>query len=91
MDHLFERPRCKSAQMSPAPVRWTAQWMTSRGPKHIMWRHGEPLLFHTRREARAWIEENYGYIKTRPDLRAHPHNWRLPRAIRVAVILKELP
>lgn len=48
-----------------------------------------PVLFHTRREARKFIESKYGYIRIRPDLRAEPHGWRLPRAVKVAVILKE--
>lgn len=81
----------KRLKRRPAPILWAVQWVTKAGPEWIIWRHCLPLLFLTRREARAWIEENYGYIKTRPDLRANPHNWRLPRAMRVAVILKELP
>ena len=65
--------------------RWTVKWHPG-----IMWHNCDPLLFQTRREARAYIEKQYGYIKTRADLRRDPYNWRLPKAIRVQVILKEI-
>lgn len=42
-------------------------------------------LFRTRRECRAFIDERYGYIRSRPDLRAEPHGWRIPRAVPVQV------
>jgi len=54
-----------------------------------MWHNCLPLLFQTRREAREHIETEYGYIKTRDDLRKPPHNWRLPKAVKLNVILKE--
>ena len=44
-----------------------------------------PALFLTRKAAREDIEKIYGYIRRRPDLRRPPHNWRMPRAIRVTV------
>lgn len=47
---------------------------------------GWPQLFRTRRECRAWIEEHHGYIRTREDLRRPPHNWRMPRAVKVDVV-----
>ena len=31
------------------------------------------------------IEENYGYIKTRPNLRQYPYGWRLPKPIKVTI------
>jgi hypothetical protein len=42
--------------------------------------------FRTRRACRDWIEQEYGYIRTRPDLRREPHCWRVPRAVKVKVI-----
>jgi len=42
-------------------------------------------VFRTRSKARCWIEENYGYIRNRPDLRAEPHGWRVPLAVKVKV------
>jgi len=53
------------------------QWHPEAGP-------GEYRLFRTRRACRAYIEERYGYFR-RPDLRAEPHGWRIPRAVRVMV------
>lgn len=53
----------------------------------VMWEAGAPLLFHTRRAARVYIRERYGYIKDRPDLRAEPYGWKTPLAIRVSVTI----
>ena len=71
--------------MDADPIRWAVRW--HRG---IMWHACLPLLFQTRRECRAYIEKEYGYIKRRPDLRAEPHNWRMPVATSVRVILREV-
>ncbi len=54
-------------------------WMPEPGP-------GAFRLFRTRRECRAYIEERYGYIRDRADLQNEPHGWRMPQAVRVAVI-----
>lgn len=53
--------------------------------KHVVYDHALPALFHTRREARAFAESKYGYIRERPDLRAEPHGWHMPQAIRVVI------
>ena len=44
-----------------------------------------PLLFRTRREARAFIKSRYGYIATRKDLRGYGHGWRMPQPVRVRI------
>ncbi len=44
-----------------------------------------PAMFRTRQEARAWAIRHYGFIRDRADLRAPPHEWRMPRPVRVAV------
>ncbi len=49
------------------------------------------MAFRTRREARAYIEKQYGYIRNRPDLQASPHCWRMPKAVRISVTVTELP
>jgi hypothetical protein len=69
------------------PVRWTLKWV-SLGDTHIMWHECQPLLFRTKREARDYAEREYGYIKERQDLRMPPHNWRMPKPVRVDVILR---
>jgi hypothetical protein len=52
--------------------------------------HGKVLqLFTTRRECRAWIKEEYGYIRYRPDLLTEPHCWRVPHPVRVTVEVTE--
>jgi hypothetical protein len=68
--------------------RWAV--LTPWQPFNVLWNRGEPLLFHTRKEARSWAKENYGYILTRPDLRTDPHNWRMPRPVMVSVKLEVL-
>ena len=68
---------------------WAGQWHTKNKldgeTKHILYENCLPMLFHTRREAREYINKKYGYIRTRPDLRAEPHGWRLPTAVKVKV------
>ncbi len=75
-------------------TRWAACWNSDGldGPKeHIIGHLGMPALFKTRREARAFIAEHYGYIKNRPDLRAWPHGWRLPVPKRVTIAIIQEP
>lgn len=74
--------------MPRSNTRWAVKWRSTH-ESCLMWRQCLPLLFRTRKEARAWIEANYGYIRTRPDLRAAPHGWRMPQAVLVTVTLKE--
>jgi hypothetical protein len=76
-------------------LKWAVQW-SSRSrldgdSRHFMWDDGKPLLFRTRRAARERIRAVWGYIKNRPDLRAEPHGWRMPRAVRVYVVLIPVP
>jgi hypothetical protein len=73
------------------PVRWAVLWRSDNAldgrNRHIRWDMGRPLLFRTRSEAREFIEENFGYIRARPDLQAEPCGWKMPVPIRVRVIL----
>lgn len=48
------------------------------------------VLFRTRKEAREYIKQRYGYIAERTDLQAEPHGWRMPKAVRVAVAVREI-
>ncbi len=41
------------------------------------------MLFSTRKEAEECIKKHYAYIKHRPDLRRAPHNWRMPRPVKI--------
>lgn len=51
----------------------------------------QKLLFKTKREARAFIVEKFGYMRTRPDLRREPHGWRMPRPVKVNVTVELAP
>src|SRR3972149_2927755 len=51
---------------------------------HLVWEH-QLRLFRSRRECRKFIEERYGYIRRRPELRAKPYGWLMPIAVRVVV------
>ena len=73
-------------------MRWAIEWYSKNAldgvTRHFMWDGERPRLYLTRAAARAEIKAEYGYILTRPDLRAEPHGWRLPRAVRVRVKLE---
>ena len=66
-------------------TRWVVKWHIG-----ILWNNCKPLLFFKRNEALLWIKKNYGDIRYRKDLRQPPHNWRMPKAVKVEVILKEV-
>lgn len=74
--------------------RWGLKWVSENkldGRKeYIMWEHGQPLLFRTRQQARNSRDYRFGYIRNRPDLKGEPHGWRLPRPVRVEVIIREI-
>jgi hypothetical protein len=70
---------------------WAIQWRSRTRLDGVQTRFqwsNEIRLFRTRREARAFIDMEYSYIRNRPDLRTEPHGWRMPRAVRV--IVKEI-
>ena len=73
-------------------MRWAVQWRENNRldgrVRHFMWSKGRPLLFETRQEARDYIRMEWGYIATRKDLRAEPHGWLMPKAVKVEVILR---
>lgn len=76
----------------PAPLRWTVltrKTKASGEPSWIQWdyRTNKPLLFKTRRECREYIEKEWGYQRTRDDLKRPPHNCLMPLPIRVRVNL----
>lgn len=50
-----------------------------RKPEMVMLNH----FFKTHRECKDYIDEEYGYIKFRKDLREYPHGWRMPIPRRV--------
>lgn len=70
-------------------IRWGAMWHSesrlSSVREFLIHRDCIPVLFDTRRKARIFIKKEYGYLKTRKDLREEPHGWRLPRPVRVEI------
>lgn len=75
-------------------MRWAIEWHSHNrldGEQRYFLGEGEgPLLFLTRAEARRYIRQRYGYISGRADLRAEPHGWRLPQAVRVQVVIQKV-
>ena len=67
--------------------RWGVMWYSKNKldgvTKHLIGSGLTPVLFRTRSDARDYINDSYGYIKHRKDLRVEPHGWRMPRAVRV--------
>jgi hypothetical protein len=70
---------------------WAAQWHSRNkldgDNKHFLYEGYLPKLFRTRQQCRDYIKEKYGYISQRPDLRAEPHGWRLPQAVKVIITI----
>lgn len=48
------------------------------------------LTFRTKREAAAFIKQQFGYIAKRPDLRTEPHGWKMPRPVRVRITVEQI-
>lgn len=74
---------------------WGLEWHSKNQhgeDRHIIWpdgfSQGQPILFKTRAEAREFQQERFGYIRTRKDLRAEPHGWRMPKVVRVELELR---
>lgn len=74
-------------ETSPPAVRWGLEWRSSNkldGPRRfLMMRNLVPVLFKTRRQARAFRDEQYGYIAKRVDLRREPFGWCSPKVVRI--------
>ena len=69
---------------------WAVEWHTRNrldgDLRKLVWDPRDRYrLFRTRRECRAYIEVHSAVLRTRPDLRAEPFGWRMPRAVRVTV------
>jgi hypothetical protein len=71
-------------------LKWASDNRLDGRQEHIInyWRGEQaciPALFVTRREARAYVEKEYGYIRRRADLQSEPHGWRVPQVVRLEV------
>ena len=74
-------------------TRWAVKWISdnrlSGHIEHFLHTPEGWKVFRTRAEARAYRNEHYGYIKNRPDLRAEPHGWKMPRVVKVVLSIQE--
>ena len=72
---------------------WSLLWYSNNkldGVRtHIIYEGCLPVLFRTRAKARAYAIKHYGYIRERKDLRSEPHGWRMPRTVKVRVVVDE--
>ena len=70
-------------------ILWGALWRSRNRldgvTTHLLNKDCLPVLFTTRKAARDWIETEFGWLKTRDDLHAEPHGWKMPIAVRVKV------
>ena len=70
--------------------RWGLLWYSTTrldGKREwLLWEGSGLVMFHTRQEARQFAIKEYGYIKTRQDLRHEPHNWRFPVPVKLVAI-----
>ena len=68
-------------------VRWGILWRSENKvdgkTERLVFFNRLPALYNTRREARKEIDATFGYIRERADLRAEPHGWKIPIAVRV--------
>ena len=68
---------------------WGLEWRSNNvldgERKYLIYQDTLPCMFKTRREARCYLRDRYGYIRTRPDLRVEPHGWKMPRVTKLIV------
>jgi hypothetical protein len=69
-------------------VLWRSENKLDGKREHLLHKDCMPLLFRTRNAAREHIKLYYGNIKNRPDLRAEPHGWKMPAAVKVKIEVK---
>ncbi len=67
-------------------VLWRSKNKLDGKQEVIMYNNGIPYLFTTRHEARLFIEEQFGYIRRRPDLQREPHGWQMPVPVKMLVL-----
>lgn len=70
--------------------KWGLEWFSENEKdgvtRHLLFKSYFPVMFLTRKETREFANKEYGYIKTRKDLRQEPHGWRIPRPVKITSI-----
>ena len=87
---LPSRPRPPAVELQAWGIEWHSRNRLDGDRRYLIWDRaaGDTGFFHlfrTRASCRAYIEEKYGYIRTRPDLQREPHGWRMPQAVKVQI------
>ncbi len=67
-------------------VLWRSENISDGKTERLHGTGGELPLFKTRQQARDFINEHYGYMRGRSDLKAEPHGWKMPIPVRVRTI-----
>ena len=62
---------------------WRSNGAMTGHCEHLIRENSVPVLFRTRREARAYRDKRFGYIRDREDLRTWPHRVKMPKVVRV--------
>ena len=69
---------------------WSPKWRSANAldgeREYLISCAGLPLLFKSKAATQAYIKQKYGYIARRRDLKKEPHGWKMPVAVRVAII-----
>ena len=75
-------------------IRWAVKWSSKNKlygyQEHFMYDRCCPLLFTSRAAAKTYVNDVWGYLRNRPELRKEPHGWRMPKPIKVRVVLKPI-
>ncbi len=72
-------------------IKWRSENLLDGKREYLMGcQNVAPRLFKTRATARAYVKHYYGYIATRPDLKAEPHGWKMPTPVKVTVRIEEV-
>jgi hypothetical protein len=73
-------------------VEWHSKGIGDGDTRHFnfIWNGAVPYLFRTRKEARLFVEERYGFIRDRKDLQAEPYGWRMPKPVKVRIDIVKL-
>ena len=82
-----------SGRLRRSRLAWGIKWVSDPpldGHKEyiIGGAFGEQAAFATRREARAYRDKRYGYIREREDLKRPPHCWKLPQVVRIKMTVE---
>ncbi len=90
MAQFIQYPDERGNCMKKSITRWALFWNQKGVKPSILFADGMPQFFFTRDKAREYNRQRYGYIKDRKDLRTYPHNWRMPKPVKVKIEIKEL-